>query len=439
MQIDWANTPGAYYAIAYWLGCWIVVLNGPRKRKWPRTIAGMTIFGTVLVTLMSITHGTSQYLFIPYMILFFMIMCTAIYCECVYDARTVLYFTARAFIAGEFIASLEWESFYYVLKFLNMESNFLINILMMVIVDGVLFLVLYHIEKKNRDVNENIRITWRELFSAAIITLAIFTVSNLSFLIGDPELNNRFLEELFIIRSLVDLGGVAILYAYHTQLGELNMRYEVEHLQAMLDMQHNNYEALEQGIALVNQKYHDLKYQIAVLKAEANGEKSLAYLNQMEQEIKSFEAQNKTGNKVLDTILTGKSLVCQKNWIELTSVADGAALDFMDEMDISTLFGNILDNAIESVSKIEKKERRLIHLAVTKQKGFLRIRVENCYENELTFENGLPITTKKDKHHHGFGLKSIQSTVKKYDGSTTIRAENGWFEVRILIPLKKVK
>ena len=437
MQIDWANTPGAYYAIAYWINCWILVLNGPRKRKWLQTIAGMIVFGIVQVTLMSITHGMSQYLFIPNMILFFLIMCAAIYYECEYDIKTTLYFAARAFIGGEFIASLEWQIFYYALKFFDVQANIVVNVLLVMIVDGSLFVVLNRIERKNRMLNENIQITWRELFSATIITLAIFTVSNLSFLISDPELNNRFLEELFIIRSLVDLGGVAILYAYHTQLGELNMRYEVEHLQAMLDMQHNNYEALEQGIALVNQKYHDLKYQIAVLKAEANGEKSLAYLNQMEQEIKSFEAQNKTGNKVLDTILTGKSLLCQKNWIELTSVVDGAALDFMDEMDISTLFGNILDNAIESVSKIEKKERRLIHLAVTKQKGFLRIRVENCYEENLTFENGLPVTTKKDKRHHGFGLKSIKSTVKKYDGSTTIRAENGWFEVRILIPLKK--
>ena len=85
---------------------------------------------------------------------------------------------------------------------------------------------------------------------------------------------------------------------------------------------------------------------------------------------------------------------------------------------------------------IEKKERRLIHLAVTKQKNFLRIRMENCYDQELKFEKGMPVTSKSDKKYHGFGLKSIKSTVKKYGGSTTIQAENGWFEIRILIPLK---
>ncbi len=436
MQIDWANTPGAYYAIAYWIGCWIVVLNGPRKLKWVQSAGVMTIFGLLLVTLMSVTHGAPPMLFVPFMILFFLIMWCTIYLVCIYDCKTSLYFTARAFIIGEFIASLEWEIFYYTLKLLHIEASYWINFLLIILVDGFLFLGMNYLEKKNHNVNKHLQITWQELFSASIITLAIFTVSNLTFVFRESGVENQYLTELFMIRTLVDLGGVAILYAYHTQLGELNMRYEMERLQAMLDMQYNNYEMLEKGIAMVNQKYHDLKYQIAVLKAETSGEKNLAYLDQMEREIKFFEAQNKTGNKVLDTILTGKMLQCQNNWIELTSVVDGEALDFMEEMDISTLFGNMLDNAIESVRKIEKKEKRLIHLAVAKQRGFLRIRVENCYEDSLEFENGLPTTTKKDRRYHGFGLKSIQNTVKKYGGSTTIHAENGWFELRILIPIK---
>lgn len=437
MEIDWANTPGAYYAIAYWIACWLVVKNGPRRMKWLQTIGGMTVFGVLLITLMSVTHGTSRWLFVPFMVLFFLMMWSTIYLVCKYDVKTAMYFTARAFIIGEFIASLEWEAFYYVLKYFDCKPVYMVNILLLFFIDGALFGILNRLEKRNRDVNNNLQITFQELISAGIITLAIFTVSNLSFVFRDSNIEARYLSELFMIRTLVDLGGVAILYAYHMQLGELNMRYEVERLQGMLDMQYHNYEMLEQGIALVNQKYHDLKYQISVLKTETSEEKNLAYLTQMEKDIKTYEAQNKTGNKILDTILTGKTLYCQNNWIELTSVVDGEALDFMDPMDISTLFGNMLDNAIEGVGKLQKKEKRLIHLAVAKQKNFLRIRIENCYEDTLDFENGLPKTTKQDDRHHGFGLKSIQNTVKKYGGSVTIHAENGWFELRILIPLKQ--
>ena len=208
-------------------------------------------------------------------------------------------------------------------------------------------------------------------------------------------------------------------------------------LQNILEMQYRNYQLSQESIDLVNQKYHDLKHQITLLKAEANSEKSTRYLEQMEKEIKSYEAQNKTGNKVLDAVLTSKSLYCQNKGIGLTCVADGTLLNFIAEMDISALFGNVLDNAIESVEKLDAPEKRLIHLYVAQQKNFLCIKIENYCEEKLTFRNGMPQTTKKDKRFHGFGMKSIQSTVKKYGGSVTSEMRDSWFELRILIPLER--
>ena len=332
---------------------------------------------------------------------------------------------------------MEIQVFYYVTRPGFLPLTWPVNLLCLIVIDGILTFILYHLEKRNRTVNESIQINGRELVSVVLIALAIYTSSNLSYIFERIHLSEIVITQLFTIRTLMDLGGVAILYAYHMQMGELNTRLEVQRLQDILEMQQNNYEMLRQSVSAVDQKYHDLKYQIAVLKAEAGTGEGIRYLDQMEQEIKAYEAQNKTGNKVLDTILTGKSLYCQGNWIELTSVADGHAIDFMDPMDISILFGNMLDNAIESVSKIEQKEKRLIHLAIARQKGFLRIRVENCYEEEPKFEKGVLVTSKENKKYHGFGMKSIENIVKKYGGSTTIQAENGWFELRILIPLKE--
>ena len=435
MNIDWVNTPGGYYAIAYIISCVMMIENSPKKLERKARMGTILGFGILLYTLMSVTHGSGKLLFVPFMIMYFLMIWITIFLNCKYDIGTSIYFTARSFIIGEFIASFEWELFYYLTHFKVLPMNELTNICILIVVDGVCITILYYLEKKNREANKNLQINLGELFSGTVITLAVFVISNLSYVMQNANIGSLVISQLFVVRTLVDLGGVAILYAYHVQLGDLNMRYEMERLQDMLEMQHHNYEMLEQSVNIVNEKYHDLKYQIAVLKSEAGAQESMAYLDQMEQDIKAYEAQNKTGNKILDTILTGKSLYCQSNWIELTSVADGEALSFMEPIDISMLFGNMIDNAIESVLKIEKKERRLIHLAVAKQKNFLRIRMENCYEQELKFEKGIPITTKVDKKYHGFGLKSIQNTVKKYGGSTTIQAENGWFEIRILIPL----
>ena len=106
-------------------------------------------------------------------------------------------------------------------------------------------------------------------------------------------------------------------------------------------------------------------------------------------------------------------------------MADGSGANFMEDMDISALFGNILDNAIES-GKVEGTGKRLIHLSVAKQKHFLRIRCENYCEESLQFENGIPVTTKKDRRFHGFGMKSIKSTAAKYGGSVTTDLKKNW-------------
>ena len=154
----------------------------------------------------------------------------------------------------------------------------------------------------------------------------------------------------------------------------------------------------------------------------------------MEREIRVYETQNKTGNQILDAVLTNKAMICQNKEIELKFIVDGEALSFIDDMDVSALFGNMLDNAIESAEKQQEKQKRLIWLYVTREKQFVRIRTENYCDEKIHFKNGMPVTTKKDRRLHGYGMKSIKSTVEKYHGSVVAAQENNWFELKILLP-----
>ena len=121
----------------------------------------------------------------------------------------------------------------------------------------------------------------------------------------------------------------------------------------------------------------------------------------------------------------------------MTVVADGSLIDFMHAMDICSIFVNALDNAIEAVVKIKKKEKRLIHVTVSKFKSFVMIHIENCYDGILEMDNGDFITTKKNKEGHGYGIKSIAYTVERYGGVIDAKANDSWFELKILIPIKK--
>lgn len=434
-MVDLSNTPGIYYALAYWLSSFFYISMNPKRITGGKLRCVQGLFLVLLTGFMTATDDIYIGLFIPCVLFSVFLLFLSLLVCCDVDWVKAGYFCVRVFILGELAASLEWQMFYYGLTSWKLPLCMPVNLFFLVISHTIVFGSMYLLERKNREENAKLQITGRELRVAVILGVSLYAISNLSYVFQNTPFSSQFTAEIFIIRTLVDLGGVGILFAYHMQLQELNVKLEMEYLQNMLHMQYENYKISEESIELVNQKYHDLKHQIELLRLEVDSEEKMAYLDQMEQDIRAYEARNKTGNKVLDTILTTKSLQCQNQGISLTCVADGKEIEFMHPMDISALFGNALDNAIESVKKLNDPEKRLIHVSVAKQRKFLRIRVENCYEGEIVFENGMPATTKRDKRYHGYGIKSIQRIVEKYGGSMTIDTKDGWFELRILMPL----
>lgn len=434
---DLAETPGGFYAVAYWLSALLFIILNKRKRKGKSFYIFQLLFLTLLFIHMEVINtDVPMLLFVPNIMVSIGIIFLFIYLSCDLSILSVGYYTARAFIVGEFIASFVYQIYYFTVLDLDLSFNYLSTYVFIVISYGIILMIMYFLEKRLIAEQVTYNVTAREMVSAFIIVTVVFTMSNMSYVYQNTPFSGSMARDIFNIRTLVDFGGVALLFAYHIQINEMNTKFEVEKLQNLLKLQIANYEMSEKSIEIVNQKYHDLKHQITVLKQDTKSREAYDYLVQMEDEIKIYEAQNKTGNKVLDIVLMGKQLHCQDVDITLTVVAEGKALEFMDPVDISTLFGNILDNAIEGVMKVEELEKRLIHLSISKQRGFLYVRVENCYKGKLTFKNGLPQTTKKDKNFHGYGLKSIQATVRKYDGSITIRTENDWFILLLLIPIE---
>lgn len=154
----------------------------------------------------------------------------------------------------------------------------------------------------------------------------------------------------------------------------------------------------------------------------------------MESGILQYEAENKTGNPVLDTLLTAKSMDCQEKHIQMTSVADGRALNFLTTREICTIVGTALDNAIESCAAEPDPEKRLIRTAVYVQNGFVMFRFENyCAEPVELGPDGLPARST----HGGYDLKSLRALAQQHGGSMTVHWENQWFTVRMLLPLPK--
>lgn len=427
------NTPGYYYAIAYALSVFVIACTNERKLgRWKLAAVSCVQFA-LLLFFMTETDGVRQELFIPSMMVIVGLLLGYIYICNDFSFREAGFYCVKAFINGEFAASMCWQIYYYLRYVRGMHGEHW-RWVELVLVYAVIFAILTLIELNLKKDLEELHITRRELLVVIIIAASVFAMSNLSYLDQNGLFSGSFVMDIFIIRTLVDLSGIAVLYAYHIQVKEVQIRFEKDALHNIMEMQYKNYQLSKENIDMVNQKYHDLKHQINILKTQSYTGKSTSYLEKMEREIRVYETQNKTGNQILDAVLTNKAMICQNKEIELKFIVDGEALSFMDDMDVSALFGNMLDNAIESAEKQQEKQKRLIWLYVTREKQFVRIRTENYCDEKIQFKNGMPVTTKKDRRLHGYGMKSIKSTVEKYHGSVVAAQENNWFELKILLP-----
>lgn len=269
-------------------------------------------------------------------------------------------------------------------------------------------------------------------FTFALILWIVSLLSNAFGTAWNPDIQDM---SAWLLLLLIEFYCITVLYLQHGLFQKSAIRQELTLLHTLWLKQKAQYDLSKENIALINRKCHDLKHQIRALRMILLEGQQEKYLHEVEQSVRIYDVLAKTGNEVLDTVLTEKSLFCEANGIQANCVADGRLLSFMDPVDLYTVFGNALDNAIESVSAIEDRTCRIIDVQIYSEKQMVVIQIINPVGTELAFDGeGLPITTKEPDGYHGFGLRSIRHTVEKYGGFMTVQVEDGSFYLRLLLP-----
>ena len=415
------DIPRLYTALAEWLACTIYLLVLPRRFAPGPTAALGAGWLAALGVFLQLTGDVPLAWWIPCMAAAVALMFLYLYTGAAVTARAAGYHCARAFLLAEFAASLEWQL--HCLFWPARSAWHPAALGLLAAVYGGLFAVFYRMEARRPAANAPAPvITGKALVSAAAMALAAFAVSNLAF-----AQQGEVTMSVFYIRTLVDLAGVLVLSVQQEQLRETRLHRELEAMDGVLRRQYEQYQQSKESIRLINRHCHDLKLQIAAIRAERDPGKKAAALAEMETNIQMYEAQNKTGNAVLDTLLTAKQIFCQQHDINFTCVADGHLLDFMPTGDICTLVGTALDNATESVQTLADADKRLIRVAIYAQHGFVMLRFENYCETPVPLDaDGLP--------PHGYGVRAVRATAQKYGGTVTVHSDDNWFILRILVP-----
>ena len=178
--------------------------------------------------------------------------------------------------------------------------------------------------------------------------------------------------------------------------------------------------------------YHDMKNHLLVLQAQAENSQTVQEsIKELQSQIQEYENYHHTGNEFLDIIIRDEAQIAQQKEIDFTPIIHFEDGGFIDPLDISTIFGNALDNAIEASEKLPNQER-LITIKANRIRDMIVIAIENNAVAESSDANG---TTKKDSFVHGFGIPNIKKVAEKYNGQCITKCEKGIFVLKIIIPI----
>ena len=236
----------------------------------------------------------------------------------------------------------------------------------------------------------------------------------------------------FLVGIMFVVSTIMLIVMWNVYHG-IALQAEKEIIARLMEDRKSQYEFSRENIEMINRKTHDLKHQLQALALVTDDERR-RQIQETSRAIDFYDAVVKTGNEALDILLTEKSVYCANRQIRLSCMVNTGQLQKIRLVDLYTLLGNALDNAIESTERLENPEQKVISLSILDQGNMLYIQLENYFEGRLDMRDGLPRTRKKDAENHGYGLKSIYSIVHSYGGKIEVRGEDQIFCLEIMIP-----
>lgn len=232
---------------------------------------------------------------------------------------------------------------------------------------------------------------------------------------------------VFLLVVLIERNMAAQQRQSALEMEQMQMRYESKNTKRIL-----------QTSSDVRKLHHDMKNHLLALQAlvESGGE-AAAYLAEMQTRLEDFAVNVNTGSSIADALLAEKIEHGRPDHIRFNICADFSNLGFVHAVDLVTILGNAVDNAMEALRKLPEGQERIVYIKTSSFANMAVLRISNQFAGTLEMQNGQLPTGKEDKVLHGIGLGSIQKAVKRYGGNVETQFDNqeGWFRLIIMLPV----
>lgn len=162
--------------------------------------------------------------------------------------------------------------------------------------------------------------------------------------------------------------------------------------------------------------------------SRGNVEEAEKYLEELSEDIGNVALVYQTGNQVMDVLTNYWVNTLGENVV--VNMYGGIAEGEIDNKDICIIYGNLLENAVEEVLRMEKEKEKFINIVLEEENKYIHLQIENT---SLNIGNTRE-TKKTDEKNHGIGLKNVKSTVQKMGGCISVESRKKTFWVDVLLP-----
>ena len=261
-----------------------------------------------------------------------------------------------------------------------------------------------------------------------IIFLLIIVIISEIFLVTYLSIN----VPMDIIVISLFIMSLNLIYNFFTSYFKMyDLKIKSSYLQKQFSNQLNHYKVVTEDFKELRKYRHDMKNHLLCINHLINTEdysKALSYIEDINVHLSRNSGIFDTANPILDAILTEKKRTAVKKGIDFIDNIVIAGGINIEPVDFCIIFGNALDNAIESCEKVSKGNKE-IQIDMVSKNNMLIVKIKNSKEGNLILNNNKILTSKLDKKNHGIGLDNIKEVIKRYEGILDITSEDDYFEL----------
>ncbi len=223
-----------------------------------------------------------------------------------------------------------------------------------------------------------------------------------------------------------------LCYSLKVEDEKNSMEFQIAMMKQQESMQYGHYERQREKYGKSVEILHDVSKHlrsIEELYQAGMADKAMEYTRQISGILKPLVPEEYSDNPMLNILLADRKQEAEGIGIRFVVRVESTGLGFMEPVDVTTLFGNLLENAMQAVSKCSGE--RYIKVHIRNYNEMLSIRIENSVEKEVRIKNGKPVNM--DGKGNGIGCLNVERCVEKYGGSVLYKNGNGKFYSDVIL------